>query len=229
MDNIFDRAHDLLDKAQEKVASATSQAAWTANQTLVIKNLEGQLGDLQTEIDRVTVDLGNRTYAQWKAGADDARIPGLCRHLDDLKGRWSGVNADLASARAATYDPRMIQSSWQSNAGSATPSITVSPPQRIAPPVQSAPAPQPAPVQTQPASQPAPVPPQPAPPPPQPRPQPAPQQPTPPPVQAQPAPPVQPRAQEPPRPAAQPRECPNCGQFVGAGIEYCPACGLRVT
>ncbi len=33
--------------AQEKVASATSQAAWAANQALVVKNLEGQLAALQ--------------------------------------------------------------------------------------------------------------------------------------------------------------------------------------
>src|SRR5947209_14305276 len=106
MDNIFDRAHDLVDKAQEKVASATSQAAWAANQALVVKNLEGQVAALQSEIERVTNDIGERTYQAWKTHSDDPRIPALCAHLDDVKSRRAQLSADLNAARTATYRPR---------------------------------------------------------------------------------------------------------------------------
>src|SRR5689334_2768089 len=109
MDNLFDRAHDIIDKAQGKVASAASQAAWAANQGLLIRNLEGQVQALSDEIERVTREIGERTYAAWRARADDPRIPGLCGHLNDLYGRRDRISADLAAARAATYDPRAYQ------------------------------------------------------------------------------------------------------------------------
>ncbi len=249
MDNIFDRAHDLIDKAQEKVATATSQAAWTANQTLVIKNLEGQFNALQAEIERVTRELGERTYQAWRARADDPRIPSQCAHLGDLLNKRAQVEADLAAARAATYDPQVVQGAWQaSQRGTTTVYVQQpanlpppAPSPAIAPPVQSAPPPAvtPMPVITPaPAVAPTPQPRQPAPPV-QPAPwqplapvqptasQPAPAQPMP--TQAKPAPVTSPvTAQEPPRPAPHARECPNCGQFVPAAAEYCPACGLRV-
>src|SRR5262245_5707003 len=162
MDSLFDRAHEILDKAQEKVATATSQAAWSANQALVIKNLEGELAALQAEIDRLIVEIGERTYQAWKAHAEDPRVPGMCAHLDDLTNRRAQVNVDLNTARSATYDPRTAQAAWQQSQRGALPAPTVTPvtPTPIAPPPSmpqqyQAPAPpvqqQPTPVPAQPA------------------------------------------------------------------------------
>src|SRR5437764_11964320 len=106
IDSIFDRAHDLVDKAQEKVASATSQAAWAANQALLVKNLEGQVAALQSEIERVTTDIGERTYQAWKTRADDPRIPALCGHLDDRKNRHAQPSDDRNQALTATCNRR---------------------------------------------------------------------------------------------------------------------------
>jgi uncharacterized small protein (DUF1192 family) len=153
MDNIFDRAHDLVDKAQEKVASAASQAAWAANQALVVKNLEGQLAALQSEIARVTTDLGERTYQAWRAHADDPRIPALCGHLDDLKSRRAQLSADLGAARTATYNPQAALALGRKPIGAATtppsPGATLPPPAPTptsAPPVQAPPRPAPRPL-----------------------------------------------------------------------------------
>jgi len=67
MDNLFDRAHDIIDKAQGAVATATAQAAWTANQGLVIRNMEGRVSALQTEVTRVTARSASASTPRGKA------------------------------------------------------------------------------------------------------------------------------------------------------------------
>lgn len=239
MDSIFDRAHELIDKAQEKMATATSQAAWSANQTLLIKGLESHLAELQREIDRLTTELGERTYQAWKAGADDPRIPALCGYLDDIKNRRSHVSADLAAARAATYRPPVVRSTGGTISVTPIPNMPPRPP-ALPPTAQSAPAappqysaptsppPQSAPQASQPGAT-APQPARPAGPPPvrgmpvPPKEQPAPPAPTPTASASAPSAPSAPQA-----PSRQARECPNCGHFVPASEDYCPACGFRV-
>ncbi len=217
MDNIFDRAHDIIDKAQGKVANAAAQTAWTANQGLLIRNLEGQFNALQDEITRVTREIGERAYGAWKARADDPRVPALCGHLDDLQTRRDRAAADLAAARSATFDPNSYQPSAISYQ---QPSIA--PPQPALTPPRPIPAIAPA--------QPPPAPviegtfvSSPAPPPPAQRvtaPTPPPRQPT---ERVSVAPATATRATVP-----QARECPHCGHFVPGGVEFCPSCGIRV-
>ncbi len=239
MDNIFDRAHDMLDKAQGRVASAAAQAAWTANQGLLIRDLEGQLAALQGEIARVTREIGERVYAAWKARADDPRVPALCGHLDGLQEQRDRVGADLAAARAATFDPNSYQppaTSYQRlPAGTQPPSIVPPRPIPAISPAQQPPSPVIEGVMAPPPAQPAPPTPSPrpaaSPPAPPPAPQPAPQ----ParnwdtgPAAAQPAQASAPAAQSAVAPEQRARECPNCGHYVPAGVEYCSSCGIRV-
>ncbi len=215
MDNIFDRAHDIIDKAQGKVASAAAQTAWTANQGLLIRTLEGQLHALQGEVSRVTREIGERTYAAWKARADDPRIPALCGHLDDLQRRRDRAGADLAAARAAAFDPNSYQPSAISyqQPSIAPPQPALTPPRPIPAisPAQQPPAPviegtfvSSAPPAPQSATAPSPPPRQPI------------RQ-----APVAPAPAVQ-------APAPHARECPHCGHFVPGGVEFCPSCGIRV-
>jgi len=239
MDNIFDRAHDMLDKAQGKVASAAAQAAWTANQGLLIRNLEGQLASLQAEIARVTRDIGERTYAAWKTRADDPRVPALCGHLDGLQEQRDRIGADLAAARAATFDPNSYQPPatgyQQLPPGTQAPSIVPPRPIPAISPARQPPAPV---IEGVTASHLA----QPTPPAPSPRPaaSTAAPPPTPQPARNWDTGPAAARPAQAPAPAAQPavmpqsapeqraRECPNCGHYVPAGVEYCSSCGARM-
>jgi len=216
MDNLFDRAHDIIDKAQGAVATATAQAAWTANQGLVIRNMEGRVNALQIEVTRVTSDIGERVYAAWKAHVDDPRIPALCGHLDGLREQHDRAVADLTAARAAVFDPH----SYHPSAVSYQQTATVAPPPRIMPP---RPIPSITPAQQPPApvkgAFSSPVPPAPATP-----------QATPTSWQVRPdlsrlAAAATPTAQAPTPPA---HECPNCGHYVPGGVDFCPSCGIRV-
>ncbi len=213
MDNLFDRAHDIIDKAQGAVATATAQAAWTANQGLVIRNMEGRVNVLQAEITRVTSEIGERVYAAWKGHVDDPRIPALCGHLDGLREQHDRAIADLAAARSAVFDPHSYQPSAVSyqQTSPAAPPLRIMPPQPI-PSITPAQQP-PAPVKG--AFSP-PVPPS--------------SQATPTswqvmPDQARPATAATQAAQA-PTPSA--RECPNCGHYVPGGVDFCPSCGIRV-
>jgi hypothetical protein len=213
MDNLFDRAHDIIDKAQGAVATVTAQAAWTANQGLVIRNIEGRVNALQAEGARVTSEIGERVYAAWKARIDDPRIPALCGHLDGLREQHDRAVADLTAARAAVFDPH----SYQPSAASYQQTSTAAPPPRLMPPrpiLSITPARQPpAPVKGAFSS---PVPPSP--------------QATSTswqvmPDQSRPAAAAAPAA---PAPTPSARECPNCGHFVPGGVDFCPSCGIRV-
>jgi len=210
MDNIFDRAQDLLDKAHERVAGATSQAAWLTNQSLVIRQLEALQTSAQAELDRSLRELGEYTYQAWRSGANDPRIDGLCRHIEDLKRQYEGAGADLAAARTATYNPT-VPNAWQGQprgqiAGSPLPLPTVTPIPNPALSQQQAAQPDaasgwagagtaggrerrgtPAPASAGTGA---------------------------------------PRQAEPQSGGA--RACPNCGHFVPGGVDYCPSCGFRV-
>jgi len=209
MDNIFDRAQDLLDKAHEKVAGATSQAAWLTNQSMVIRQLEALQSSVQAELDRSLRELGEYTYQAWRSGASDPRTDGLCRHIEDLKRQYEGAGADLAAARTVTYNPT-VPNAWQAQprgqlSGSPLPRPTVTP--------------IPAPSQQQ-AAQPD-----------------AAsgwagsgtaggqeRRGTPAPTSAGTG--ATPRQAEPQSEGA--RACPNCGHFVPGGVDYCPSCGFRI-
>ncbi len=212
MDNLFDRAHDIIDKAQGAVATATAQAAWTANHGLVIRNMEGRVNALQTAGARVTSEIGERVYAAWKAGVDDPRIPALCGRLDGLREQHDRAAADLAAARAAVFDPHSYQPSavsYQQTSTAAPPRLM---PPRPIPPITPARQP-PAPAK---GAFSAPVPP--------------PLQTTSTswqvmPDQSRPVAEAAPVAHAPTPPA---RECPNCGHFVPGGVDFCPSCGIRV-
>jgi hypothetical protein len=213
MDNLFDRAHDIIDKAQGAVATATAQAAWTANQGLVIRNIEGRVNALQTEITRVTGEIGERVYAAWKGHVDDPRIPALCGHLDGLREQHDRAATDLAAARSAVFDPH----SYQPSAVSYQQTSTAAPPPRLMPPrpiPSITPAQQPpAPVKGAFSSS---VPPSP--------------QATPTswhvmPDQSR---PVAAAPQSAPAPIPAARECPNCGHYVPGAVDFCPSCGIRV-
>jgi len=216
MDNLFDRAHDIIDKAQGAVATATAQAAWTANQGLVIRNMEGRVNALQTEVTRVTSEIGERVYAAWKGHIDDPRIPALCGHLDGLREQHDHAVADLTAARAAVFDPH----SYRPPAVSYQQTATVTPPPRIMPP-------RPIPSITPAQQPPAPV-------------KGAFSSPVPPspqatstswqvrPDQSRPAAAATPAAQAPTPSAPSARECPNCGHYVPGGVDFCPSCGIRV-
>ena len=218
MDNLFDRAHDIIDKAQGAVATATAQAAWTANQGLVIRNMEGRVNALQAEITRVTSDIGERVYAAWKGHVDDPRVPALCGHLDGLREQHGRAVADLTAARSAVFDPH----SYQPSAVSYQQTSTVAPPPRIMPP---RPIPSITPAQQPPspviegalnAHAPAPS----APPPSTPS--------STPPWDMPAAPRPSAAAPAAPTPKPSPRECPNCGHYVPGGVDFCPSCGIRV-
>jgi len=216
MDNLFDRAHDIIDKAQGAVATATAQAAWTANQGLVIRNMEGRVNALQTEVTRVTSEIGERVYAAWKAHVDDPRIPALCGHLNGLREQHDRAVADLTAARSAVFDPH----SYQPSAVSYQQASTAAPPPRLMPP-------RPIPSITPARQPPAPIKDAFG----------APVSPSPQalstswqvmPDQSRPVAAATPAAQAPAPSAPSARECPNCGHYVPGGVDFCPSCGIRV-
>ncbi len=211
MDNIFDRAQDLLDKAHEKVAGATSQAAWMTNQSLVIRQLEALQSSVQAELDRSLREVGEYTYQAWRSGTADPRIDGLCRHIEDLRRQYEGAGADLSAVRAATYNPSAANA-WQLQprgqlSGSPLPLPTVTPIPNPTPSQQQAAPPDAASgwagtgsgggqerrVSPTPAST---------------------------------GTGATPRQAEPQSGGA--RACPNCGHVVPGGVDYCPSCGFRV-
>lgn len=220
--DIFDRAQDLLDKAQEKVADATTLAAWKANQTVRVKTVQGQRTEIEKQIETVTLQLGNRIYQLWKdrGGRDDPKIEELCRALDSLLGRYREINAELSELNRATYEgvavgPRSAglpgtMAVLPPSAGDATMAHAVPPasqpkqdyvnpqemPRQISAPAPAAIAAEPPVASQRPSAAPSPAAP---------------------PVAAAPAAPA-------PRPA-RPKPCPSCGTIVPAEETYCPHCG----
>jgi hypothetical protein len=102
--DIFDKAQDFLDRAQEKVADATTLAAWKANQAVRVRAAQTQKTEIESQIETVTMQLGHGVYQMWKnrGGRDDQKIEELCRTLDGLLSRYRDVNAELAEINRAT-------------------------------------------------------------------------------------------------------------------------------
>ncbi len=240
MDNLFDRAQDLIDKAHEKVASTASQAAFVANQSLVVRQLESHIAAIDNQIDALTRMLGEQTYAAWRAtgsSPDMSRVAALCNQLDGLKVQREEAAAQLASARDAAYTPNAAQ--WTpappalaASTGTPTSSPPVPAPSRLyvpppatpyAPPPYVSPAPTPSPSANTATGTPSAIP--------------STQWST---ARTAPQPAVAsvPHAAEPPiaatyrvvdeAPARASRECPNCGHFVPGDAHYCPSCGAKV-
>lgn len=214
--DLINQAQDFLDKAQERMADATTVAAWKANQSVRWRALQKQVTEIEADLERLTLQLGNQTYQMWKKGssadpASSAQMQDLCQQLDRVLIRYRQVNEDMTSLRNAVYDGTVIAPSVGSLAA-----VLVLPPhtepaeslpvQPATPPAAQQPIPTPPPAAQQ---QPIPAPPL------------APSRPiTPPRVAASPpAPPVIP----PPRAKAKP--CPSCGSTVPADAVYCPHCG----
>ena len=208
--DFFDKAQDLLDKAQERVADATTMAAWKANKTVRVKAVQAQKEQVEEQIGTTTMQLGNRLYQLWKnrGERDDPELERLCHVLDGLLARYREVNADLGELSRATYEGVAVGPRSVGPMGTATvlpPGENPAPPQRTLPPAspprQEAATPPP-------PSRTAPPPVPPAAPPPRP-------------ARAQQ--PAEPAA--PPRPAAKPKPCPSCGETVAPEMVYCPRCG----
>jgi hypothetical protein len=240
--DIFDKAQDLLDRAQEKVADATTLAAWKANQGVRARAAQVQKTEIEQQIETVTMKLGNGVYQMWKnrGGRDDKKIEELCHELDALLSRYRDVNAELAEINRATYDGMAIGARSAGPVGTATvlpPGATPAPATQVETPALQ---------RTEPANPPSPVaqPRQATPQPPVPAPvvqprQAAPQSPVTPPrspqgshdtappkggsERAAPLAPAAPAA--PARAAAKPKPCPSCGTTVPADVRYCPHCG----
>ncbi len=211
--DIFDRAQDLLDRAQEKVADATTLAAWKANQSVRIKAVQGQRTEIEKQIETITLQLGNRIYQLWKdrGGHDDAKIEELCRVLDTMLSRYRDINAELAELNRATYEGVAI------GLRSAGPQGTLT----ILPPSASESMTTQATIASAPQLEPQ-------------RPLPAPiASPSPPMVVSPPSPMLQ--KKQPDAPSPEPRcahrvqrkakPCPSCGTVVSAEETYCPHCG----
>jgi zinc-ribbon domain len=212
---LFDKAQDLLDKAQEKMADATTLAAWKANQTVRIKAVQARKEEVEKQIEDTTLKLGNRVYQLWKnrGNRDDHALEELCHTLDDLLSRYREVNAELSEVSKATYGGVAVAPRSAGPAGTATVLPAGSggaPVAQILPP--SPPRQNPAPTTPPPRAARTTTPP-------------APQPDTPDQQTPQPAPQPAPATQAPQRTTAKPKPCPSCGTIVPADETYCPRCG----
>jgi len=209
--DFLDKAQDFLDRAQEKVADATTLAAWKANQSVRVKALDNQKRDLEKQIETATLQLGNGVYQVWKnrGGRDDRRMEELCRALDEALASYREVTAELAQLSQATYDGTATTTRSAGPPGGAIVPASVggAPAARILPPTprREAPPAPPPPVITEEAVAPPP---------------------TLRPARPTAAAPAQPATNAAPLPrAARPKPCPSCGSTVPADNVYCPQCG----
>lgn len=217
--DIFDRAANLFDRAQGRMADATNQAARLVLSASQVRALEARQGELRQALEAASMELGKLTYGRWKSPqlANDAAMQSLCQQIDRLNAEYQRILGDLTDARAAApaaYPPRPLFAGtpYRTQGGQSYAQVArpggMPYPQRGAPATHGQqtgmiPPGAPYPQQGSPAGygqqmQPYPV----ALPPPMP--------------------------QLPPRPPKPTRECPECYAMVPGSTDFCPSCGMRV-
>lgn len=198
--DIFDRAANLFDRAQGRMADATNQAARLVLSASQVRALEARQAELRQALEAASMELGKLAYGRWKSAAlaNDVAMQSLCQHIDRLNAEYQRILSDLADARAAVpagYPPRPLRAGapYMPQGG-----------QTYAQRVPPGGAPQP--YQGTPASQGQQMHP----------------------YAAAPLPPPPPVPQLPPRPPKPTRECPECYAMVPGSTDFCPSCGMRV-
>ena len=223
--DIFDRAANIFDRAQGRMADATNQAARLVLSASQVRALEARQAELRQALEAASMELGKLAYGRWKSPqlANDAAMQALCQQIDRLNAEYQRILGDLADARAAVpapYPPRPLFAGapYRPQGGQTYPQMAtqqgggVPYPQRGAPASYGQqtgmiqPGGQPYPQQGSPAgygqhAQPYP------------------------PAPLLPPPPV---PQLPPRPPKPTRECPECYSMIPGSTDFCPSCGMRV-
>lgn len=200
--DLFQRAVDMLDRAQDRMAQAGNQAARIVLSAAQVRALEAHQMELRHQLEMATTDLGKLTFQRWKNGGvgNEAALTAACQRIDALNAEYQRVLHELIGARAAAP---------------VAPS-PYGPPPNMPYPGQGPYALPPGPAPMPPAGSypPYPVPPG----------QPVASYPSPP---TDPAgyPPLPPPA--PPRPRRAARECAECYTMVPGDVDYCPSCGMR--
>ena len=111
--DIFDRAANLFDRAQGRMADATNQAARLVLSASQVRALEARQGELRQALEAASMELGKLTYGRWKSPhlANDAAMQSLCQQIDRLNAEYQRILGDLTDARAAApaaYPPRPL-------------------------------------------------------------------------------------------------------------------------
>lgn len=101
--DLFQRAANLFDKAQDRMATATTQAARIVMTAAQMRALEARQEELRRQIEQATVDLGRLTFQRWKnrGVGNDSPLAALCSQIDALNTEYQRILTDLAEARAA--------------------------------------------------------------------------------------------------------------------------------
>jgi TolA-binding protein len=105
--DILQRAADLIDRAQDRVAVATGQAARMVVSATQLRALEVRQAELRQQIEQATMDLGKLTFQRWKnhGVGNDAALAALCAQIDTLNAEYQRILSEIADARAAMAAP----------------------------------------------------------------------------------------------------------------------------
>lgn len=105
--DIFQRAANIFDRAQGRVADATNQAARLVLSAAQLRALEARHAELRQQLEAATMELGKLAFQHWKAPdmATERTTAALCAHIDRLHAEYQRVVGELMDARAAPLSP----------------------------------------------------------------------------------------------------------------------------
>jgi hypothetical protein len=101
--DLLQRAAELLDRAQDRVSQAGTQAARAVESAAQVKVLEAAQADVRTRLEQAVAELGRLSFQRWKCGGigNDSELIAACQRVDQLNSAYQQGLQDLISARAA--------------------------------------------------------------------------------------------------------------------------------
>ncbi|MGH2344035.1 MAG: hypothetical protein ACRDG4_02335, partial [Chloroflexota bacterium] len=98
--DFLQRAADMIDRAQDRVAQAGNDAARLVMSAAQVKALELRQADLHEQLERATRELGRVAFQRWKGGGvgHDAELVAACVRVDQINAAYQQVLQDLISA-----------------------------------------------------------------------------------------------------------------------------------